>query len=183
MREHRESCSIELSSLFSIRRTSDAGSLYHRSQQGVIMKFSNSWSFLSTLLLLIFISLIASPVFATNYGAGAQLALGAVQAGSSSSTTGGSQFSVSVNSNGKAAGYAVSTGGGVAQAGGTLSNSGVTTFTNNSSYSTGDAKSNVRGSATGTGSAAQGTDTNSAATGQFGKVGAFGNFSFGGFSH
>lgn len=107
---------------------------------------------------------------------------GTVVAGSSSNTTGGSQFSVSVNSNGNAHGYADSTGGGTANAGGSIANNGVTTFTNNSSYSTGDAKSHVGGSATGTGSAAQGTDTNAAAVGQFGSIGA--GFGIkGGFGH
>ena len=123
--------------------------------------------------------------FAHNTGSfnlGGSVYTGAVQAASSSNTTGGSQFQVSVNSNGNAKGYAESTGGGTANAGGSVASNGVTTFTNNSSYSTGDAKSHIGGSATGTGSAAQGTDTNAQAVGQFGSIGA--GFGIkGGFGH
>ncbi len=107
-----------------------------------------------------------------SFGASGNLYAGTVVAQSSSSTVGGSQFSVGVNSNGNAHGYAESTGGGTASAGGNITKNGVTTFSNNSSYSTGDAKSHIGGSATSTGSAAQGTDVNSAAVGQFGSIGA-----------
>ncbi len=118
---------------------------------------------------------------ATSFGGGigGQLYAGTVAAQSSSSTVGGSSFSVGVNSNGKASGYAESAGGGTASAGGAINSNGVTTFSNNTSYSNGDAKSHISGSATSTGSAAQGTDTNSAAVGQFGKIGAGFGVSFG----
>lgn len=113
-----------------------------------------------------------STVSATNYGSiGANLYAGQVVAQSSSSTVGGSSFAVGVNANGAAKGYAESAGGGTASAGGNINKNGVTTFSNNTSYSSGDAKSHIRGNGTGTGSAAQGTDVNSAAVGQFGKIG------------
>lgn len=140
------------------------------------MKFSNSKSLLSLLICLIVISLLfVLPASAHNsqpsYGASGTIYAGVVQAGSSSSTVGGSSFEVNVNSNGKASGFANSAGGGAAAAGGTVTKNGVSTYTDNTSYSSGDAKSHVAGSGTGTGSAAQGTDTNSAAAGQFGKFG------------
>lgn len=150
------------------------------------MKFKNTRTFLSMLVALVVVSLLfALPASATNSGSfhlGGGAYVGAVQAASSSNTTGGSQFQVSVNANGNAHGYAESTGGGVASAGGNISNNGVKTFTDNSSYATGDAKSHIGGSATGTGSAAQGTDTNAAAVGQFGSIGS--GFGIkGGFGH
>lgn len=123
---------------------------------------------------------LTGSAMATNsgsFGVSAGAYTGAVQAASSSNTTGGSQFQVAVNSNGNAHGYANSTGGGTANAGGSVGSNGVTTFTNNSSYATGDAKSHIGGSATGTGSAAQGTDTNASAVGQFGAIGAGFGFS------
>lgn len=118
---------------------------------------------------------LAGAASATSFGAGLQISGGYGQAASSSSTVGGSQFSVGVNSNGSSHGYAESTGGGTAEAGVKFTANDVKTSTNNTSYATGDAKSHINGSATGTGSAAQGTDTASAAAGQFGKIGVFGN--------
>lgn len=117
-----------------------------------------------------------------SFSAGGQLYAGAIQAGSSSTTTGGSQFAVSVNSNGNVSGFASSVGGGEAMAGGTIDANGIRTFTTNTSNASGSAQSKITGSATGTGSAAQGTDTYSAAAGQFGKVGA-GFGAWGGFGH
>ncbi len=130
---------------------------------------------LTAVLVLATGSAFAHNSYSGSIGAGAYT--GAVVATSSSNTTGGSQFQVSVNSNGNAKGYAESTGGGNANAGGAIASNGVTTFTNNSSYATGDAKSPIGGSATGTGSAAQGTDTNAAAVGQFGAIGVGFGFS------
>lgn len=116
--------------------------------------------------------------FAHNYGAAATAQLGGAigSASSSSATTGGSQFGVTVNANGKADGYAESTGGGTALAGVKFTSNDVKTTTANTSYATGDAKSNIKGSATGTGSAAQGTDTASNASAGMVKFGVFGSF-------
>jgi hypothetical protein len=141
------------------------------------MKFSNSKQFLSMLIALIVVSIFfAIPVSAHNYGASVkangQLYAGTVTAGSSSSTVGGSSFEVGVNSNGSASGFANSAGGGTASAGGDVTKNGVTTYTANTSTSSGDAKSHIKGSAFGTGSAAQGTDVASQSFGTFGKFGA-----------
>lgn len=93
---------------------------------------------------------------------------GSVSGSSSSTTSGGSESATSATGNGGTSNKTTNFGGGTAFAGGSLSPTGVTTTTNNASWSGGKSTSANWGTgATGSTDGGTGTNVNSSASGKF----------------